>query len=160
MKNIPSFTIYEVLVSISIMSLVIGIVNSITNKFQNQLFVSSEINQQLNKFLIVRSNLWHELYLSDSVRLTKDTLKIYSTQKNCKYYIDNQELTRETFGSSNQITKTKLKALRIFSTMKANASTYFIVFQLGGHVIPFQFSNGIELKTTIDNFYLGDNGSN
>lgn len=158
--SIPAFTIYEILVSIAIMAIILSLVNSTINKFQQQLFISSEINQKVNDFLIIRSNLWRECYLSDSLSSSNDTLYIFSKNQSTKYFLKNDSLYRNTSSSEVKEMNTKLKALSIFSKNTFNNFSYYIIFQLGGQCVPFKYTDNNTLKKNINNFYLNPNESN
>ena len=157
--RIQSFTIYEILISLTIMSILLGLINRTINNFQYQLKISSKISESINQFYIVRSNLWRECYLSDSIHVENDTLSIYNKNSITNYFIENDSLRRQINSSTENIVNTKIRALRIFENKSPenHIQSSTIVFQLGDHCIPFVcFNNYLinQKKHFIQSFLL------
>lgn len=136
------------------MSILISLTNSLFNKFQNQIVVSSKINQDINEFNIIRSNLREEFYLSDSILFIEDTIQLFKKGNVIKYYSKQNNLYRGMNRREIKCNNSSIKLLRIFRFKKNLTSFYVMIFQFGGGAIVLQLSNVGELKKNIDNHYL------
>lgn len=85
--KIPAFTIFEVTVVLAIMSVLITIISSALNRFQEQLKVATDVRAELNQWYALRSVLWQDLYYADSVQMQQAELHLFSDGKATAYRI-------------------------------------------------------------------------
>ncbi len=93
--RVSAFTILEVVIVLSIMSVLITIVAISTNRFQEQLKETTKIQDELNKFYAVRSQLWYEFYTSDSIQSSNNAIQLFKGVTNVSYYIVDDTLYRK-----------------------------------------------------------------
>ncbi len=98
-KHIAAFTLFEVTVVLAIMSIMLTIISVSLNRFGEQIKNSSDVHQELNHFYIVRSNLWRELYESDSLLCTENRLTIYTAGREIEYRAEDENLLRKELRS-------------------------------------------------------------
>lgn len=94
--KIKAFTLFEVTVVLAIMSILITIVSVSLTRFNEQVKTSADIHQELNHFFVVRSNLWRELYESDSLLCDKGSLFIFKNGFPVEYFIREESLQRKS----------------------------------------------------------------
>ena len=93
--KIKAFSLFEVTVALAILSILLTIITVALNRFNEQIKLSSDVHQELNNFYIVRSNLWRELYESDSMFCSNDELKIFNKTQEIDYFIEDESLFRK-----------------------------------------------------------------
>mgnify|MGYP003641178753 CR=1 FL=1 len=148
--RINAFTIMEVTIVLAIMSLIIGIIATATNRFSEQLKSSSEISQELNQWNAMSSNLWRELYFSDSISTQNNELIIYQKEGEINYRILNQTIIRTL--KSNSIDM-GVSASAIYSEPNKGASTIIIDFLWKGEVMSLKFYNKPLLANQINSYF-------
>lgn len=94
--SISAFTIFEVTIVLGLMSTIIAIIAVSINRFNEQMKTSSDIHQELNTFFAFRSNLWNELYTSDSIQYESKQIHIFKNGKPIEYRIEDDFLERKT----------------------------------------------------------------
>ena len=94
--RVHSFTIFEVTVVLAILSVLITIVSVSINRFNEQMKITSTIQEELNTFYAFRSNLWHEFYRADSIQLNENEVHIYSKNHLICYKKQADFLVRKT----------------------------------------------------------------
>lgn len=94
--RVSAFTILEVVIVLSIMSVLITIIAVATNRFQEQLKQTSTIQQSLNQFYAIRSELWYELYTSDSIHVENKQATLYLPKREVSYKIEDDTLYQST----------------------------------------------------------------
>jgi len=94
-NNIAAFTLFEVTMVLAIMGILVSIIAITLNRFNEQLKNSTQVQAELNDWYLFRSNLWRELYQSDSLKLDKDILAIYNSSDSILYTIENDTLKRK-----------------------------------------------------------------
>lgn len=93
--KLKAFSLFEVTVALAILSILLTIITVALNRFNEQIKLSSDIRQELNDFYVVRSNLWRELYESDSLLCENNELKIISGDLETLYFIEDERLFRK-----------------------------------------------------------------
>ena len=111
-QHIDAFTIFEVTVVLAIMGVIIGLIATSVNRFQEQLKMTGDINQELNDWFAFRANLWNELYQCDSIQQHEQELYLFSNDRLIKYKLDGDELLRSN-GNNWMATKTKAESIRL-----------------------------------------------
>lgn len=94
--RVSAFTILEVVIVLSIMSVLITIIAVATNRFQEQLKQTSTIQESLNQFYAIRSELWYELYTSDSIHVENKQATLYLPKREVSYKIEDDTLYQST----------------------------------------------------------------
>ncbi len=155
MNKLNSFTIIEVLVTISIMTIVITIFSSLINKFNLQLSVNQNINEQIRGFMIFRANLRNECYNADSIIINGDTLQIFNNVSTINYFKQNELLYRNT-SLNRKSNNLEIEIVSIFKGNVRSRDTFFMNLILGGHPITLRLETQNNLKSIIDNFFLND----
>jgi chaperonin cofactor prefoldin len=84
-QQIPAFSLFEVTVVLGLMSLLIGIIYTAMNRFQEQLYKDQEVKQELSDFFVFRANLWRELDECDSAAMVNDVLYLYQADNAILY---------------------------------------------------------------------------
>lgn len=111
-EHIAAFTIFEVTVVLAIMGILIGLIATSVNRFNEQLKMTGDISQELNEWFAFRANLWSELYQCDSIQQKEQELLLFSNNRLIKYKLDDEDLLRST-GNEWQPTKTKAESIRL-----------------------------------------------
>lgn len=94
-KTVKAFTIVEITIVLGLMSMIIALISFSYNRFNEQLKKSVVLNDELNVFFAFRSNLWNELYQSDSIRIENNEILIYSPATIVNYRISQDFLERK-----------------------------------------------------------------
>lgn len=95
-QHIKAFTVFEITVVIAIMGILLTIITTALNRFNELVKQSSEVNQELNHFYAIRSNLWRELYEADSLKPEKNKLLLYIGTTIVQYEVKEEKLYRKT----------------------------------------------------------------
>lgn len=122
-QHIDAFTIFEVTVVLAIMGVMIGLIAASVNRFQEQLKMTGDINQELNEWFAFRANLWNELYQCDSIQQHEQELYLFSNERLIKYKLDDDEVLRS---NNNEWRTTKIKAESI--KLEQNDDNTHVIF--------------------------------
>lgn len=95
LKYINAFTVLEVTVVIALLGVLMTIITVALNRFNEQVKLDQEIHDDLNKWILVRSNLWTELYNSDSMKLQDMNCIFYQSKRTILYKESDNELMRK-----------------------------------------------------------------
>ncbi|MDG1332923.1 MAG: hypothetical protein P8P74_11385, partial [Crocinitomicaceae bacterium] len=93
-EHIDAFTIFEVTVVLAIMGVLIGLIATSVNRFNEQLKMTGDINQELNEWFAFRSNLWSELYACDSIQSVDQELTLFAQNRVIKYKLEDEDVLR------------------------------------------------------------------
>lgn len=93
--SVPAFTILEVTIVVAILSVLITIITGALNRFNEQLKVNTDIQAELNNWMLVRSNFWTEYHLSDSVGYEEEQLFFYQPHRTVCYKAEEDRLMRK-----------------------------------------------------------------
>ena len=97
---------------LAIMGILIGLIATSVNRFNEQLKMTGEISQELNEWFAFRSNLWSELYQCDSIQQQDAELHLYTNDRLVKYKLDGEDVIR-SMGNEWQLTRTKAESIRL-----------------------------------------------
>lgn len=111
-QHIAAFTIFEVTVVLAIMGVLIGLIAVSVNRFNEQLKMTSDINQELSEWFAFRSNLWSELYACDSIQSHEGDLVLFANQRTIKYRLNEEEVMRSD-GRDWLTTKMEAESIRL-----------------------------------------------
>jgi type II secretory pathway pseudopilin PulG len=150
MRSVAAFTILEVVIVLSIMSVLITIIAVASNRFQEQLKQTSVIQESLNRFYALRSELWYELYTSDSIVVASDQTHIYMPERIVSYKISD-----DTLYQFNQQTWQSMHVAMLGITTQNENEAQKITFQFDWKDAPMELcyysQNG--LKQKMDDFF-------
>ncbi|MCE3297042.1 MAG: hypothetical protein K0R65_2756 [Crocinitomicaceae bacterium] len=150
-KYIKAFTLFEVTVVLAIMSIMLTIISVSLNRFNEQIKNSSEIHQELNHFYIVRSNLWRELYESDSLTCDQNTLQIYKGTDRVDYTIEDELLQRKSLRS--EIENMNLAVESIKTVEKDGEQLIEIAFIWKEEIMKLSYLNKAHLDLKINRYF-------
>ena len=150
-KHIAAFTLFEVTVVLAIMSILLTIVTVSLNRFNEQVKNSSEIHQELNHFYIVRSNLWRELYESDSLICTQNRLQIYTSGQVVEYFTEDEILQRKSLRSEAEDMKLAVESIK--NTDRDGEQLIEIAFIWKEELMKLTYLNKAHLDSKINRYF-------
>lgn len=107
------------------MGVLIGLIAVSVNRFNEQLKMTGDVNQELNEWFAFRSNLWSELYTCDSITTQEGELLMYINGKTIKYKLDEDKVMRSTgFDWQETTAKQNLFVWRKWMSIKRLFSTF------------------------------------
>ncbi len=149
-KKLKAFTIVEITIVLGIMSLIVALITYSYNRFNEQLKKSVELNDELNGFYAFRSNLWNELYQSDSVRFEKDEVFIYRNNSPVQYRINQDYLERRVEGDWKE---TNFEMDNLTLAEKNNEQFIQFDFLWKDQVMRLEYLIQSSLKNEIDTYF-------
>ena len=149
-NSVSAFTIFEVTIVLGLMSAIISIIAISFNRFNEQLKSSSEIHAELNAFFAFRSNLWNELYTSDSIVYQSNQVIIYKNNKLVEYRIENDLLERK---AESDWVKTSFSMIGIQEEIKKDDQIISFIFDWKGESMKLHYFCKPDLKHKIDQYF-------
>ncbi len=149
-QHIAAFTILEVTVVVAIMGILISIIATTLNRFNEQLKYSSDIHQELNEWFAFRANFWNELYQSDSIHFEQNVLHIFDGGIPTSYTLDDQSLLRK---KEADWVDTKMKASTIAFPAQKGDHIVQIDFNWKGEVMPLEYYYRPEIRNQINTYF-------
>jgi type II secretory pathway pseudopilin PulG len=149
---LSSFTILEVTLVLAIMGVLVTIIAVASNRFQEQLKQTTIIQEELNHFYAIRSNLWTELYASDSVHVNQQILTIYQPKRNISYRIAADELERRE--NEGPWTNLKMPMVDINQTIENESKKIALIFDWKGEPMQLHYFCSTGTKEQIDHFFM------
>lgn len=149
-RSVAAFTILEVVIVLSIMSVLITIIAVASNRFQEQLKQTSVIQESLNRFYAIRSALWYELYTSDSINVANNQATIFMPERIVYYKIEEDTLYRmhqETWQNLHQ------PMLGIQATKENETQQVSFQFDWKDAPMELRYYSQNGLKQKMDNFF-------
>ena len=150
MKKVNSFTILETTIVLATMSILVTIIMLATNRFNEQLKNNISIQQELNTFYAFRSNLWRELYASDSVDYQHETITIYKNNRPILYTIENNELLRK---AEKEWVNTGFPMIELKKEIENEDKIVYFVFDWKGEPMKLSYLCRAEIQQKIDNHF-------
>ena len=132
------------------MGILIGLIATSVNRFNEQLKMTGDLNQELNEWFAFRSNLWSELYACDSIRSNNDELLLFANNRTIKYRIDDEDVMRST-GRDWQMTKTKAESIRLED--ENDQTTVIFDFKWKGELMTLSYYFEPDVKNKINNYF-------
>lgn len=152
--NITAFTLFEVMIVLAIMGVLITIISLSLNRFNEQLKVSSELQQELNVWYRFRANLWRELYQADSMRYDNHQLIIFDNQEIVSYKVEEDSLFRKNTVSDWTSTGFSTSSIR-HDILGKKGNRYSIDFNWKGEILTLSFLDHESPKDKIDQYFEG-----
>ncbi len=149
-RHIDAFTIFEVTVVLAIMGALIGLIANSVNRFNEQLKLTDDLSQELNEWFAFRSNLWSELYASDSVQSVDKELILFSPKRTIKYKLEDEDVLRSV-GSEWQTTKTKAESIRLET--ENEQTTVIFDFKWKGELMTLSYYFEPDVKNKINHYF-------
>jgi hypothetical protein len=150
-QHIAAFTLFEVTIVLGLLGGIVSLLAFSLNRFNEQLKNSAEIQQELNIWYQFRANLWRELYLSDSVKLTAGTLSIYSPEKIVDYRIEEEQLLRKT--ATENWRETSIAASTIEEIQEGDQQFFFFHFDWKGETMTLSYLYHESPRNRINNHF-------
>lgn len=149
--HIEAFTLFEVTVVLAIMSVLVTILAVSLNRFNEQLKNSTIVQGELNTWYQFRSNLWRELYTSDSLRFIDSELGIYHDSTSVSYKIEDDTLFRK--GASMEWSSTHMAASAITEVIENEQKIVSLDFIWKGELMQLRYLNAPSLKREMDSYF-------
>lgn len=149
-KHIDAFTIFEVTIVLGIMGVLIGLIATSINRFNEQLKMTSDLNQELNEWFAFRSNLWSELYACDSIQSVNQEIVMFSNQRTIKYKLDDEDVMRSV-GTEWQTTKTKAESIRLEN--ENDETTVIFDFKWKGELMTLSYYFEPDVDNKINDYF-------
>lgn len=149
-EHIAAFTIFEVTVVLAIMGVLIGLIAVSVNRFNEQLKMTGDVNQELNEWFAFRSNLWSELYACDSIRSEDRELLLFANNRTIKYKLDDEDVMRSE-GTGWQTTKTKAESIRLET--EEEKTTVIFDFKWKGELMTLSYYFEPDVNNKINNYF-------
>lgn len=148
-SKISAFTILEVTIVIALMSILIGVISSTYNRFNEQLKLSNDLHQELNEWYALRSNLWTELYQSDSIQFDSKILQLSIHDHNIEYKVVGGNLFRKHDSGDWASLHTEIEQIYL------NRETNEIVFDFSwkGDQMLLRFPKNKDLSLEINSYF-------
>lgn len=151
-KSIPSFTIFEVTMVLAIMSILVMIVSTSINRFNEQLKVVDDIKAELNYFHVVRANIWKDLYLADSISMVNNQLIISQGDIKQGYKIEEGLLYRK---NNSDWFNLAIEATSIFKSTEENTPVFHIVFPWKSNEIDLEYYYKPSIDRSVNAYFDG-----
>lgn len=135
---------------LAIMGVLIGLIATSVNRFNEQLKMTGDLNQELNEWFAFRSNLWSELYACDSIKSIDNEVLLFAQNRVVKYKIEGEEVMRST-GKDWQITKSKAESIRL-ETEDENTTVIFD-FKWQGELMTLSYYFEPDVKNKINDYF-------
>lgn len=150
-RRIPAFTVFEVTVVIAIMSVLITIISASLNRFNEQLKISQDISEEMNEWRMIRSTLWKDCYLADSMDFENGIISCYNGLNHIEYKSMDDQLYRARNANWEKLNMA-VEDLRVESKDSVNY-TYCIDFKWKGEPMywRYHFASGIDQR--INNYF-------
>lgn len=149
-KYIPSFTIFEITMVMAIMGVIITIVTISMTRFNEQLKMTGDVNQELNDWYAFRSNLWNELYTMDSVRMKEQHMFLYTEGKEVVYRVEDESFQRR-MGENWIETGQEVSSLRL-DEQKDGTHVVFD-FEWKGETMTIDYLYRPDVRTSINAYF-------
>ena len=149
-NNISAFTIFEITIVLGLMSTIIAIIAVSYNRFNEQMKNSSVIHEELNTFFAFRSNLWNELYTSDSINYQNKQINIYTDNQLVEYKIEDELLERK---AGKEWVTTPFSMIELKEEEQNNDKIISFIFDWKGEPMKLHYFCKPELKHKIDHYF-------
>lgn len=149
-QHISAFTLFEVTVVLAIMGVLIGLIATSINRFNEQLKMTSDLNQELNEWFAFRSNLWSELYACDSIQSNNQEIVLFAKQRIIKYKLEDEDVMRSN-GADWQTTKAKAESIRLES--EDDHKTVIFDFKWKGDLMTLSYYFQPDVKNKINDYF-------
>lgn len=150
-QHIPAFTLFEITMVLAIMSVLITIITVSLNRFNEQLKLSTDVQGELNQWYQFRSNLWRELYQSDSLVLEDKVLHIFKEKERINYQVEEEILYRRK--ADSEWKSTEIAANAIKEQIKENKRFITFDFLWKGDTMKLTYLCDESLKYKMDSYF-------
>ncbi len=132
------------------MGALIGLIATSVNRFNEQLKLTDDLSQELNEWFAFRSNLWSELYASDSVQSVDKELILFSDKRTIKYKLEDENVLRSV-SSEWQTTKAKAESIRLET--ENEQTTVIFDFKWKGELMTLSYYFEPDVKNKINEYF-------
>jgi len=149
-NSINAFTIFEVTTVLAIMSLLISIIYVALNRFNEQLKMANDVTTEMNNWRMVRSTIWKDFYLADSIQCQENDMTIFAKENQLEYKIIDGILHRVKNGVDVGL---GFEIESISEKREDDISSYYLDFPWKNEVmtLSYTFSPAIDLE--INNYF-------
>lgn len=153
--RVSAFTIFEVTVVMAIMSVIGAMVTFSVNRLMDQMAISEQLHTELNNFYKVRSTLWYDCALADSMNVDDQQLNVYKNGTSIHYKMTEESLVRIHNGNESSL---NINALEIKETVQENGSEISILFDWKSDPINWKFFNRANNAESVNQYFKERNG--
>lgn len=153
--RIAAFTIFEVTVVMAIMGILITMITYSMNRFQDQLKVTADVQEELNNWYHVRGTLWHDCILADSIVVEPGQMAVYQSADSSVYTIEDEQLFRLHKGVKTDL---KIGAQELFSRDKNGWEEIVLRFDWKPEPLEWTFLNRPDVAGSINHYFKQKNG--
>lgn len=90
--KIAAFTVFEAAVVVAIIGILLTIVSTSINRFNEQLKNTADLNEKLNDFYMIRSGIMTNYYYADSIACQSNKLVFYKNEDSTVYQVSEGNL--------------------------------------------------------------------
>ncbi|MCR9171950.1 MAG: hypothetical protein NXI10_05635 [bacterium] len=148
--TVPAFTIFEVTVVLAIMSVVVSMVAFSTQSLFKQMKVTEDIHAELNNFYKVRSMLWYDCVMADSITFQENEFLAFTNGVPVQYRVEEDRLYRNQDGQDRDLN------LDILSLEKMDVdagSDIILTFDWKGEPLEWRFFNLPNLADGVNQYF-------
>lgn len=137
---------------LAIMGILLLIVSTSINRFNEQLKISDDIKSELNHFSAIRASIWKDFYFADSISLKKNQLIISHSNSVKSYKVDEGFLFRK---SNNDWTNLSVEASSIYKSADEGIPVFHIVFPWKSNKIDLEFYYKPSIELSVNAYFDG-----
>ena len=158
-RKLQAFTILEITVVVAICFIFVTIIKITLNLLNEQIKINGDIQQELNDWMLVRSNFWYEYHHSDSVYVTGGELFFSQPHRIICYKVDDDQLKRKevkTINVSGSSVSGEWVDIKVtVSSIKEDASEnqITVTFPLKGDDMNIRFPKQINKSDVVNRYY-------
>ncbi len=148
--SVPAFTIFEVTVVLAIMSLLISLMASSLNRFNEQLKVSTDVHAELNHWYAVRASIWQDFYQADSILMEAGAMYLYRDEGVASYRVSEGTLERS---SGADWMSMDISAESVYMEEKQGASICHVVIEWKDRPMDLRYHFQPAIDLGINNYF-------
>ncbi len=132
------------------MGVLIGLIATSVNRFNEQLKMTGDLNQELNEWFAFRSNLWSELYACDSIQSIDQEMILFSENRVIKYKLEDDNVMRSN-GTDWQATKSQAESIRLET--EDDQTMVIFDFKWKGELMTLSYFFKPDVKNKVNNYF-------
>jgi len=149
-SKMNAFTIFEVTVVLAIMSVLITIIFTSLNRFNERLKIANDISMELNSWRSIRSAIWRECYTADSMSCRNNELHLNLDDRVIQYKVQDDNLHRR---QGDDWVDLKINAEAIYPETKNEVTVYHIDFLWKQEVMALSYHDQPAIAARINNYF-------
>lgn len=132
------------------MGILITIISLSTNRFNEQLKITADISKELNDWQVVKSTIWQDFYMADSIHMESNELVLFSQNKLINYKIQDDVLYRSNNGLWQNL---KFEVEAIKEEVKDDISTFSFEFPWKDQTMKLSYHYLSGVDQSINNYF-------